>query len=776
MTVDTNVQQIVINKLTQAQFDSLQTVNANELYAIVDEPVIPALSDNANKYLTNNGVQYVWDDIPSKVDRLAILTPTTATQYAGKIVQYTGETTENYVNGYFYKSEGEISTHSWVEFETSSVAGTVCTCSVEDFKAWLETIDGITPSDVASGSFGFYSGTPGTGDGRYSISLKDANGQYLKSISDTVANLEAAGFSFSPYLDAQDGLSFTCGIDEEVVTYYWKQVDVQPRGADDDTVKYGVTANFNGNVPLASDNPLNTILYIQDSIATTFIGSVADVSSLPSIENTYIKVGTYAWVESDELYYVWDGSQWLTYAKQYADGQSITNEHSTYINAEVSRKYAYTVFNDEYEPYDNRLVYTNYPRRDTRNIGESILVKDPNESLIEGGCKIVELDSEGDVKTLLYNVVNGYGIAYTDDDDDVCFASSAFDKIIDGSFNPYYEEDGSSWVVGGEIASVSGDTITLTSGKTLTREPTEDVLYTKISYNGNNYYILGNIDDAAFNPAGESLYFVTSNNLMEESALKVVFYDSTTREFAVTDNNIYTSDGEVKAYAVISVQTNATPTFDVITTGWSPLADKTLGDTHFVTDYPRYDGSYISDTLPASVGFVYQALDRRLGTATATKTLENAETIALSYAQTSDVASLKGMLTVIDSSNDTTLETIALNFMNDKVHKSGVILTAIESDNIDITVWGKRIDNTNVYNEQVIKITNKTNKALTLVISAYSEQDLTKGSSKLSLQPAERLAFTETSETIDATNYYQYGVAAAGNLSNIIIDGGSAIA
>ena len=92
MTVDTNVQQIVINKLTKAQFDSLETVNANELYAIVDEPEIPALTGNAGKYLTNNGAQYSWDDIPSKVDRLATLTPATATSYAGKIVQYTGST------------------------------------------------------------------------------------------------------------------------------------------------------------------------------------------------------------------------------------------------------------------------------------------------------------------------------------------------------------------------------------------------------------------------------------------------------------------------------------------------------------------------------------------------------------------------------------------------------------------------------------------------------------------------------------------------------------
>ena len=87
----------------------------------------------------------------------------------------------------------------------------------------------MDPLEVASGHFGFYSGTPGTGDARYSVGLRDADGHSLKSISAEVSDLEAAGFTFDPYLAAQDGLDYTCAVDKQVTNYTWIPIYVQKK-------------------------------------------------------------------------------------------------------------------------------------------------------------------------------------------------------------------------------------------------------------------------------------------------------------------------------------------------------------------------------------------------------------------------------------------------------------------------------------------------------------------------------------------------------------------
>ena len=155
--------------------------------------------------------------------------PTADITNVNKIYQYIGETNQNYTNGVFYKNVAMTITEQWVSFEPSTIAGTVCTCSYEDFRAWLDTIFALDPLEVASGHFGFYSGTPDTGDARYSIGLRDAEGHSLKSISAEVSELEAAGFTFNPYLSAQDGLDYTCAVDKQVTSYTWTPIYVQKK-------------------------------------------------------------------------------------------------------------------------------------------------------------------------------------------------------------------------------------------------------------------------------------------------------------------------------------------------------------------------------------------------------------------------------------------------------------------------------------------------------------------------------------------------------------------
>lgn len=153
--------------------------------------------------------------------------PTADATNINKIYQYIGETNQKYTNGVFYKNVAMTTTEQWVSFEPSTIAGTICTCSYENFRAWLDTIFALDPLEVASGHFGFYSGTPDTGDARYSVSLKDAHGHFLKSISEDVSTLEAAGFTFDPYLSAQDGLDYTCAVDKQVTSYSWTPIYVQ---------------------------------------------------------------------------------------------------------------------------------------------------------------------------------------------------------------------------------------------------------------------------------------------------------------------------------------------------------------------------------------------------------------------------------------------------------------------------------------------------------------------------------------------------------------------
>lgn len=96
MPTSTNVTNLKINELTEAQFDSAVqggTIGANEISIITD--------------LDNEAVQ---------VDTL----PTASASEEGKIYQFIGTTTASYTNGYFYKcvSDGQNpATYSWTQVD-----------------------------------------------------------------------------------------------------------------------------------------------------------------------------------------------------------------------------------------------------------------------------------------------------------------------------------------------------------------------------------------------------------------------------------------------------------------------------------------------------------------------------------------------------------------------------------------------------------------------------------------------------------------------------------
>ena len=175
-----------------------------------------------------NGNQVAYDkEEVGQIIQVEIL-PVANESNVNRICQYIGETDQYYDNGVFYKNVSNTSIENYVNFEQSSVAGTTCTCSFEDFVSFLETIDGIDPSEVIRGHFGFYSGTPDSSDASYSITLYNSE-TFVKYFTKTVTELEAAGFTFNPYLSAQDGLDFTCAVNREVTEYSWTPIYVQKK-------------------------------------------------------------------------------------------------------------------------------------------------------------------------------------------------------------------------------------------------------------------------------------------------------------------------------------------------------------------------------------------------------------------------------------------------------------------------------------------------------------------------------------------------------------------
>ena len=61
-TTDTAVQNLIINKLTKEQYESIQNPNATELYLVPDtgEEFVPSQTDNSGKFLTTDGTNMSW--------------------------------------------------------------------------------------------------------------------------------------------------------------------------------------------------------------------------------------------------------------------------------------------------------------------------------------------------------------------------------------------------------------------------------------------------------------------------------------------------------------------------------------------------------------------------------------------------------------------------------------------------------------------------------------------------------------------------------------------
>jgi len=86
-TVDTRVNDLIINRMTQEQFDALQEKSPTELYIV-------------------EGGTSIYAEQFTEM-------PTASASYSGRIVQYVGSTANGYTHGYFYQCVNNSGTYSW---------------------------------------------------------------------------------------------------------------------------------------------------------------------------------------------------------------------------------------------------------------------------------------------------------------------------------------------------------------------------------------------------------------------------------------------------------------------------------------------------------------------------------------------------------------------------------------------------------------------------------------------------------------------------------------
>ena len=189
-----------------------------EVAVIENIPTKTSDLNNDSDYTTNTLLN---TGLASKIDKYNIL-PEASKEYIGKIVQYTGETSENYINAYFYKCIENGDLPDSIEFTSKPGVSTVVSITPEDFIAfvtpWCEGRS-FEPSDVTHGDIGIYSST------QYAMTIMTDDGDFAHGVF-TITELEAAGFSFVPKFSSQQGATFVCSIGQKA--YIWEQINVQP--------------------------------------------------------------------------------------------------------------------------------------------------------------------------------------------------------------------------------------------------------------------------------------------------------------------------------------------------------------------------------------------------------------------------------------------------------------------------------------------------------------------------------------------------------------------
>jgi len=188
-----------MNFLSQKQFDEA-TKNPNELYYVPDTTE----SDISTAIATHNNNQsshpYILEQLDNKISKYSTLPQEGVTD--GEIVQYIGNTTSTYTNGYFYKVTIETTP------EELQVAGTSSSTLMPDditidSNVWKEEV-------TTAGTYVFkYDGTNW-------------------SLDNTVVDLATYGITIDSGATVSPNDNFEIVYTPEETTYSWANINVQP--------------------------------------------------------------------------------------------------------------------------------------------------------------------------------------------------------------------------------------------------------------------------------------------------------------------------------------------------------------------------------------------------------------------------------------------------------------------------------------------------------------------------------------------------------------------
>lgn len=167
--------------------------------------------------------------------------PTASADNLNIIYMYEGETDANYTHGYVYENHKTATYTGTVSFDAATLSGTTVACSGDNFANFL-TESGVSPLSVVSGTM-----TYDAAGSLWILVGKNASDETVLSFQEYQEDYENFGFTFTGTPQDGDVVSFTCSVEEDVVSYAWVRFNVQPGEIPNQTGQNGKFLTTNGS-------------------------------------------------------------------------------------------------------------------------------------------------------------------------------------------------------------------------------------------------------------------------------------------------------------------------------------------------------------------------------------------------------------------------------------------------------------------------------------------------------------------------------------------------
>lgn len=187
--------------------------------------------------------------------------PVASASNEGRIVQFIGDTTSSYTNGYFYQS-----TASTEYTATPTFASAKISCGAADFLAFIKVHAEDTFMTITGGSMKYY-----TAADLWVFTATDEDGETVFTYQQYTDDFEEEGFTFTGDFEDEETITFTVAMTANT-TYSWVRINVQPAGAGGD-VQWG---DITGSLEDQSD--LSTALAAKASVSNTYTKTEVDTA------------------------------------------------------------------------------------------------------------------------------------------------------------------------------------------------------------------------------------------------------------------------------------------------------------------------------------------------------------------------------------------------------------------------------------------------------------------------------------------------------------------